>query len=87
MSYINMKGLPGGSVVKNLPGNVEEARDLVLILGLGSRKWQPTPVFLPGKFHKQQSLTGHSTWGCKESDMCRTTEHTHTHNQHIISYF
>ena len=30
-----MKCLLGGSVVKNLPANVEETRDLVLILGLG----------------------------------------------------
>ena len=27
------------------------------------------PVFLPGKFHGQRSLAGHSPWGCKESDM------------------
>ena len=32
------------------------------------RKWQPTPVFLPGKFHGQRSLVGYSPWGCKESD-------------------
>jgi len=32
------------------------------------RKWQPTPVFLPGKSHGQKSLTGYSPWGCKESD-------------------
>jgi len=25
---------------------------------LWRRKWQPTPVFLPGKFHGQNSLTG-----------------------------
>ena len=25
-----------------------------------SRKWQPTPVFLPGKFHGQRSLAGYS---------------------------
>ena len=35
------------------------------------RKWQPTPVFLPGEFHGQRTLTGYSPWGCKESD---TTE-------------
>ena len=29
------------------------------------RKWQPTPVFLPGKFHGQRSLVGYSTWGPK----------------------
>ena len=33
------------------------------------RKRQPTPVFLPGKFHGQRSLAGHSPWGHKGSDM------------------
>ena len=33
------------------------------------RKWQTTPVFLPGKSHGQRSLAGYSSWGCKESDM------------------
>ena len=40
-----------------------------------SRKWQPTPVFLPGKFHGQRSLAGYSPWGLEKSDM---TEHTLT---------
>ena len=35
------------------------------------RKWQPTPVLLPGKFHRLRSLVGYSPWGRKESD---TTE-------------
>ena len=35
------------------------------------RKWQPTPVFFPGKFHGWRSLVGYSPWGRKESD---TTE-------------
>ena len=35
------------------------------------RKWQSTPVFLPGEFHGQRSLVGYSPWGCKELD---TTE-------------
>ena len=26
------------------------------------RKWQPTPVFLPGKSHEQRSLAGYITW-------------------------
>ena len=34
-----------------------------------SRKWQPTPVFLLGKFYGQRSLAGYSLWSCKESDM------------------
>ena len=29
------------------------------------RKWQPTPVCLPGKSHGQRSLAGYSPWGCK----------------------
>ena len=33
------------------------------------RKWQPTPVFLPGKSHGWRSLAGYSAWGPKESDM------------------
>ena len=33
-----------------------------------SRKWQPSPVFLPGKFHRQRSLVGYSPWGSKELD-------------------
>ncbi|XDA81174.1 hypothetical protein R6Z07F_011148 [Ovis aries] len=31
------------------------------------RKWQPTPVLLPGKSHGRRSLAGYSPWGCKES--------------------
>ena len=27
------------------------------------RKWQPTPLFLPGKFHEQRILVGSSPWG------------------------
>ena len=40
------------------------------------RKWQPTPVFLPGKSHGRRSLVGYSPWGREESD---TTERLHFH--------
>ena len=33
------------------------------------RKWQPTPVILPGKFHGQRSLAGYSPWNHKALDM------------------
>ena len=33
-----------------------------------NQKWQPTPIFLPGKFHGQRSLVGYSPWDHKESD-------------------
>ena len=38
---------------------------------LWRRKWEPTPVFLPGASHGQRSLVGYSPWGRKEYD---TTE-------------
>ena len=33
------------------------------------RKWQHSPVFLPGKSHGQRSLAGYSPQSCKELDM------------------
>ena len=71
-------------VVKNLPAKQE-----MRVQSLGqedprSRKWKPTPVFLPGKSHGQRSLVGYTPWGHKESDMterarARARAHTHTH--------
>ena len=43
---------------------------LFTIARTGSQ-WQPTPVLLPGKFHRWRSLVGYSSRGHKESD---TTE-------------
>ena len=40
------------------------------------RKWQPTPVFLPGESYGRRSLVGYSPRGSKESD---TTEQLHFH--------
>ena len=40
------------------------------------RKWQPTPVFLPGESHGRRSLVGYSPQGHKQSD---TTERLHFH--------
>ena len=39
------------------------------------RKWQPTPVYLPGISHGWRSRAGYSPWGRKESD---TTEQLHS---------
>ena len=36
------------------------------------KKWQPTPVFLPGKFQGQRSLVGYTVHGVTETD---TTGH------------
>ena len=66
-----MRSCPGGSDGKNLP-----ARRATWVQSLGwedplEKKWQPTPVFLPGESHGQRSLAGYSLWGSRELD---TTE-------------
>ena len=40
------------------------------------KKWQLTPVFLPGKSHGQRSLVGYSPWGRRESDTTEQLTHT-----------
>ena len=37
------------------------------------RKWQPTPVFLPGESQGQRSLVSCHLWGHTESDMTEAT--------------
>ena len=53
---------PGGSVLKNLPVMQETFRRLKFDPWVKKipwrRKWQPTPVFLPGKPHGQGNLAG-----------------------------
>ena len=43
------------------------------------RKWQHTPVFLPGEFHEQRSLASYSLWGRKELGTTEQLTHIHTH--------
>jgi len=43
------------------------------VSGCWRRKWQPTPVFLPGESWGRRSLVGCRLWGRTESD---TTEAT-----------
>ena len=38
------------------------------------RKWQPTPVFLPGESQGWRGLVGCSLWGRTESDTTEATE-------------
>ena len=53
-----------------------------LINSTWRRKWQPTPVFLPGKSHGLRILVGYSPWGHKESD---TTEQIHFTSFHFTN--
>ena len=43
--------------------------DLALYYYSLEREWQPTPVFLPGEFHRERRLAVYSPWICKELDM------------------
>ena len=67
----------GALMLKNLPENAGDARDMCLIAGSirfpWRRKWQPSPLFLPGKSHEQRSLANYSPRGRQESE---TLEHT-----------
>ena len=72
---INLKIEANGSHGKE---SVCNAGDSGFIPGLGRpwrAKWQPTPVFLPGKSHGQRSLAGYSSLGHKESDMTERLTH------------
>ena len=61
-------GFPGGSVVKNLPNCAGNERSIPGSEDPWSRKWQPSPVFLPGESHGQMSLVYCSPWDHKESE-------------------
>ena len=70
---------PSGSEVENLPA-VQEVQDSGLIPGVGRfpqrRKWQPTPVFLPGKNSTDRGACRLQSVVKKESD---TPERLGTH--------
>ena len=59
---IGMMGFQGVTSVKNPPGNKGDVGSIPGSGRLLERKWQPTPVFLPGEPHAQRSLAGYSLW-------------------------
>ena len=54
------------------------------ICGWWRRKWQLTPVLLPGKFHGLRSLVDYSPWGRKESDVTEWL-HFHSHAYNLLN--
>ena len=70
-------------------GSLRVGYDWVTSLSLSTflhwrRKWQPTPVFLPGESQERGSLVGCRLWGHTESD---TTEATQQQQQQQQLYF
>ena len=47
------------------------------------RKWQPTPVFLPGEFQEQRILVGYSPWDSKELDVTERWINNSVHTNRI----
>ena len=77
----SIAGFPGGSAVKNPPSNAGDTGSIPgseRSPGEGG-KWQPTPVLLPGKSHRQRNLAGYSPWGHKRDK----TEQLSQHHQKI----
>ena len=66
-------------LVKNPPANAGDIRDVGFKPGKRpwNRKWQPTPVLLPGEFHGQRSLEGYSLQSRKQLDSTETTQHVY----------
>ena len=58
-------GFASDSAIKNLPAMQETWVRSQGCEVSRRRKWQTTPVFLPGKSHGQRSLVGYSPWGHK----------------------
>ena len=51
------------------------------------RKWQPTPVFLPGETHGRRSLAGYSPWSRKQSDtLSNLAQHLHSAGRRGVAW-
>ena len=78
-NMLSILGFPDGSAVKESACQCRRCSRCRFDPCVGKIPWrrkrQSTPVFQPGKFHRQRNLPGHSIWGCKESV---TTEHSST---------
>ena len=77
--WMKIRGFPGGLEVEKYTGQCRRHRRHGFNTWIGkilwSRKWQPTPVFLPEKSQGQRSLSSYSPWVHQELN---TTEHTHS---------
>ena len=83
MIWQQMMGSPGGSAYKESACSTGDTGDAdstsEFRRSSWRRKWQPTPVFLPGEPHGQRSLAAYSPKGCKESDTIEQLSMKHSH--------
>ena len=67
-------------LVSNMASTLVEGNEIYKISKISKipwrRKWQPTPVVLPGKSHGQRSLAGYSSWGLRvRHDLATKQQH------------
>ena len=79
-SFCRVVGLPGGSVVKNLPANTGDTGDVGSIPGSGR-----SPGEGNGNLLKYSCLKNPMDRGARWATV--TTEHTHTHTHKVIIIF
>ena len=64
----------GGHIAQKTGGGIPFlSSQAEMSANLRKRKWQPTPVFLPGESQGWRSLVGCCLWGRTESDMTEST--------------
>ena len=64
---------PGRLAVHGVAKSRARLSDFTYTFMQWRRKWQPTPVFLPGESQGRGSLVGCRLWGCTESDTTEVT--------------
>ena len=73
------RGFPQGSMVKNPPVRQEIQIHFWVRNIPWKRKWQPTTIFLPGKFHGQRSLAGFKRVRYKLATKQQSSKNTKVH--------
>jgi len=83
------EGFPRGTVVNNFHLLMQELQEMwvrsLVWEDPWSRKWQPTPMFLSGKYRGQRSLAGYSPW-CHRVAHDWATDHTQTCDHSLKMY-
>ena len=80
-----LMGFPGSSDGKEPVHNAGELGKIT-----SKRKWQPSPLFLPGEFHGQRSLAGAvhgvtKSWTRLSDQHTHPHPHTHTHTHTVLA--
>ena len=68
-----MDGGAWWAVVRGVAGSRTRLSDFPFTFMHWRRKWQPTPVFLPGESQGRRSLVGFRLWGRTESNTTEVT--------------